>query len=72
MKRYYVTVNASPKYPVREGFHVTASTFGTAIARAVKMYFKKHTGWRTDFCDVRAQVVGKVETVEDNGEVPAV
>lgn len=57
MKYFMVTVNASPRYPIKEVFTIEASGWSTAIARGVKEYFKKHKNFRTSYCSVRADKI---------------
>jgi hypothetical protein len=64
-KTYTITVNASPRYPMKENFTITAGSWGGAIAKAVKEYFKKHKGLRTDFCQVYAIKI-KTERLDEN------
>lgn len=59
MKIYSITVNASPRYPIKKTYNVEATGWATAIARAVRQYMKEHKHLRTDHCYVSAFKVSK-------------
>ena len=54
MKVFSITINASPRYPIKETFQVSATNWPAAISRAVREYFKKHKHMRTKQCYVSA------------------
>lgn len=65
MKTYSITVNASPRYPIRKTYQVEATSWAAAISRAVRQYFKEHKCMRTTTCYVTANNLGKKLTDDD-------
>jgi hypothetical protein len=65
MKKYRVTINASPRYPIKEVVVVSASGWSTAIARAVKEYFHRHKNMHSEMVSVFAQKI-KINEIEEN------
>lgn len=59
MKVFSITVNASPRYPIRETYQIEASGWSTAIARAIREYFRKHKHMRSEHCSVSAYFVSR-------------
>lgn len=67
MKVFSVTVNASPRYPIKETFQIEATSWAPAISRAVREYFKKHKHMRSSHCYVSAYFISK-KFIEKGGD----
>jgi len=62
---FSVSVNASPRYPVKETINVEANNFAMAHQKAIKEYFKRHKNLRSTFCSAYATFVGKISKQEE-------
>ena len=56
-KTFSVSVDASSKYPMRVVYMIEANRWHTAIAEAVRKWFKEHKHMRSERCTVNAFLI---------------
>ena len=64
MKQYLISIKSYMPYPVNRDYRITASGFGTAVSRAIKLFRKDKSKKQIKELTIKVTYAGKTQTLQ--------